>query len=75
MHSKRIDLVSQYLTYRGEAEANTSEAAPAWRIRRIFRDCKGQETTEFAQNSISFSQSWNNRYLLQYGDQTCLHST
>ena len=75
MHSKRIDLVSLYLTYRGEAESNTSDGALKWRIRRILTDSQGVETTSFANNSTSFSESWNNRHVLSYGDQQCLHST
>jgi len=69
MHSKRIDLVSQYLIYRGEAPVNTGEASAAWRIRRILIDINGIETVSFAANSVCFSQIWKNRHSLTYGDE------
>lgn len=66
MYSKRIELVSKYLIYRGEALLGSSESAPVWRIRRTLIDIEGTEVTTFASDSDSFSQMWKFRHLLNY---------
>lgn len=71
MYSKIIDLVSTYLVYRGEALLGSSKSAPVWRIRRTLIDANGVEVTVAA--SDSFSQVWENRYVLFYGDKKCPH--
>ena len=56
VYSKRVDFISDYLMYRGEALVGGSETAPSWRIRRIeISEIDGDIVEKWADGSANFT--------------------
>jgi hypothetical protein len=61
VYSKRLDVVSDLLMYKGEAAVGSTESAPVWRIRRITFAPEGDVTEQWAGGSAAFDKVWNDR--------------
>jgi len=65
--SKRIDFISDYLIYRGEAQPGSSEADPVWRVRKItISPGDGDVTETWASGSTNFTNTWTDRLTYTY---------
>jgi hypothetical protein len=63
--SKRIDEASSTVTYFGYAVVGTTDAASAWKIKRVT--ISGTVTLfEYANGNINYTNIWNNRASLSY---------
>ncbi len=64
--TKLLDQVSDTLLYLGEAEPDSLESEPVWRISRIIFDASGNVEEQRYANGGLFNQIWNNRASLIY---------
>lgn len=65
MYSKRLDVVTDSLMYRGEAVPGASETAAVWRIRRISIAIDGDISEQWV-GSAAFAYCWSDRASLEY---------
>jgi|OpeIllAssembly_1097287.scaffolds.fasta_scaffold00006_6 hypothetical protein len=66
VYTKRLDVVSDLLMYRGEAAVGSVETNPVWRIRRITIAVDGDITEEWASGTADFIHPWTDRLALSY---------
>lgn len=66
MYAKRTDFVGDTLIYKGEALPGTSEASPAWRIRRFTLGADGDVSEEWAEGTDEFTHVWTDRLTYTY---------
>lgn len=65
-YSKRVDFVSDSVTYKGEAAVGSLETDPVWRIRKVIIGTDGDVTEIWANGTASFSHEWADRLLYVY---------
>lgn len=65
-YSRRIDVISDTVMYKGEATPGTANSAASWRISRITTNAEGDVTEEWAGGTAEFTQVWDNRLSLSY---------
>lgn len=65
-YSRRIDVISDTVMYKGEATPGTANSAAGWRISRITTNAEGDVTEEWAAGSAEFTQVWDDRLSLSY---------
>jgi hypothetical protein len=63
---KRVDFVSEFVLYRGEAEVGSLEGNPVWRIRKITLGSDDDVTEQYADGDDTFTKIWSNRLSLVY---------
>lgn len=61
VYSKRLDVVSDYIMYRGEAVVGTPESSPIWRIRKINIAIDGDISETWASGTATFDKTWADR--------------
>lgn len=67
MYSKRIDFISDYEIYKGDASVGSSESAGVWRIRKIIISNVDSDVTElWASGNANFDKVWADRLSLIY---------
>ena len=69
MYSKRIDMVSESVIYKGEASVGSTESASVWRIRKLTVSVTGNlvdVTEEWANGTANFEHAWDQRTDLLY---------
>lgn len=66
VYSKRIDFVTEAELYRGEAAVGSSEADPAWRIRKVVLAQDDDVTETWAGGTAVFDKIWNDRATYVY---------
>lgn len=66
VYTKRIDMVSDTVIYKGEAEVGSSESALVWRIRKIVIALDGDVTETWASGTAAFQFAWSNHLTLTY---------
>lgn len=66
VYSKRLDVVSDYIMYRGEAVVGTPETSALWRIRKINIAIDGDISEIWASGTASFDKTWADRALYTY---------
>ena len=66
-YTKRIDFISNFELYRGEALPGSVESAAVWRIRYITIGTGFGDITElYADGDASFNNVWDDRLILSY---------
>jgi len=65
-YAKRVDFISDFLLYRGEAVPGTLDSASVWRVRRLTIGVDDDVTEEWADGNSSFDKVWNDRASLTY---------
>jgi hypothetical protein len=58
---KKLDVVSDSVSYLGEANPGTLTSAPAWRIKKITTFNDGDIDIQYAEGSTGFTVIWDNR--------------
>lgn len=66
LYSKRVDFVSDYVLYKGEAAIGSLDILPVWRIRRITIGLDGDVTEVWASGNANFDKVWSDRTSLTY---------
>jgi hypothetical protein len=66
MYSKRVDFVSEFLIYKGEASPGSSEGSAVWRLRRIDLANDGDVTETWADGNTLFDNIWSDRLIKVY---------
>jgi hypothetical protein len=66
VYSKRLDVVTDYIMYRGEAVVGSSESSALWRIRKITIGLDGDISETWASGTASFDKIWADRALYTY---------
>jgi len=68
MYAKRVDFVTDVLTYRGEAPVGTLDTEASWRIRKIIFDAGDGDDIEetWADGNAQFDNIWDDRAGLSY---------
>lgn len=66
VYSKRLDVVSDSVTYKGEAPVGSLEASAVWRIRKYQFGVDGDVTELWADGSALFDKIWGNRVSYSY---------
>ena len=66
-YTKRVDFISNFELYRGEALPGSSESAAVWRIRHITISMGQGDVVElYADGNASFDNVWADRLILSY---------
>lgn len=66
VYTERIEFVTDFLIYIGEAVAGSVEGDPVWRIRRATLDGSDNVTTHWADGNVNFDNIWTDRASLSY---------
>jgi hypothetical protein len=67
VYTQRVDLVTDYLIYKGWALAGALESDVVWRIQKIIiDDVTGDVTKIFADGNTEFDNAWDDRLLYNY---------
>lgn len=65
-YSKRVDVVSDNLAYKGQASPGASESDGVWRISRVTTNDEGDIVEEWASGNSHFNKVWDDREDLEY---------
>lgn len=66
LYSKRVDMVSDSVIYRGEAAVGSSESAAVWRVRKITFAPDGDVTETWANGTADFVHAWTGHLTFTY---------
>jgi hypothetical protein len=65
-YSKRVDFVTDYQIYRGEAEVGSPESSSVWRLRRIDIGSDGDIIEVYANGNSNYTNIWSDRVNYAY---------
>lgn len=65
-YAKRVDVVSNTVTYKGQAAAGSTDSAASWRISRVTTTTDGDIVQEWAAGVSAFENVWDDRLTLVY---------
>lgn len=60
-YARRVEIVSENLSYRAEAAPGSDDASAVWRVRRITIDTDGTPHVMWADGSDAFDHAWSAR--------------
>lgn len=64
-YTKRVDVVSEFLIYRGEALPNSIESDPVWRISKIVVSGSNYTVT-WANGNANLNNKWSDHLVISY---------
>ena len=65
-YNQEVDIVSDYLIYKGWALPGSILSDPVWRIQKIIIDLNGDVSKKFADGNDELDNVWNDRAVLNY---------